>query len=306
MTPLFCHTAEIAAVSPLRALARLAAGGVCVRNVQKLSPSRLKICVKSKDMKKVFAILRGTCYTIEKAAPARLSRPLSALLRRPGLIAGAALFAAAACLSNALVLRIDVRGGGAYMRGLVLEALDGAGVRVFAPCGEERAEAARGALLALPGVVFAALERRGSCLVVTVEREEEAPAPAYARELAAPAAGVVEELAVLRGTALVREGDAVEAGQALVAGWFESEGQRVQTFACARCSLLCTRTFTAEAAAGEEGARRALAWARLRAGGEVVSEEVAAAPKGDGTAVYTVTLTVRVRCSVNLGEDTKG
>lgn len=301
MTPLFCSVLEIGGVSPLRALDRLAKGGVPVYDVQKVSPTCLKIRIKSKDRKKIFAIFRGSCYTVKKERAARLSRLPAAVRRRPGFAAGLVLFLLLAAACNRFVLRIDVQGSGAYLRDRAVQLLADAGVRAFAPYGEENAEAARSALLTLPGVVFASVEKNGCCVTVTLEQIEDAPAPAYERSLYSPAAGVVETLTVLRGTALVAEGDAVGTGQELVGGWFETEGgERRETFASARCSLLCTRVYEyAFAERSEESERRALAAARLSSGGEAVAQKISARGSG-GETIYTVELTVRVRCSVNL------
>lgn len=301
MTPLFCSWLEIGTVSPLRVLDRLAKEGIAVYGVRKCSPVRLKIRVKSKELQKIFAILQGSCYTVKKAEESFARRLLRRALSRPGFAAGLALFFVLAAASNFFVLRVDFVGSGARYRERAAELLAMSGIRLFAPYAEEAAETARGALMTLPGIVFASVEKRGSSVTVTLEEEAEAPEPSYARSLFAPAAGEVEELVVLRGTALVGVGDAVAAGQELVAGRFETEAGGGETFAVARCTLVCTHTYALQSAEqSEQASRRALAIARLRAGGEPVREEISVRAEGDAF-VYTVTLAVRVRCAVNMG-----
>ena len=300
MTPLFCEDLIISASSPVRALDKLAANGITAYSARRIAPGKLKIRVKCKETAKIFAIFRGSCYTVTKAGPARLAKLRARALRRPGILAGLAAFVLAAYCVNIPVLRIDVTGSARYEEE-AYAVLAESGVRTFALCGEEEREAARRALLALPGVVFASVEKEGCVVTAVIEESEETPLPERERDLVCPRAGVLEELAVLRGTALVSEGDAVGAGQTLVAGYFlTEEGERRETFAVARASILCT--FSAEyfsAERSDAAAADAVAAAHLAAGGELVSSEVSVRAEGDGY-IYGAAVTVRLRISVNL------
>ena len=248
--------------------------------------------------------LAETATALDLDLDAVLSQNLAKLraraLRRPGILAGLAAFVLAAYCVNIPVLRIDVAGSARYEEE-AYAVLAESGVRTFALCGEEEREAARRALLALPGVVFASVEKAGCVVTAVIEESEETPLPERERELSSPRAGKVEELAVLRGTALVSEGDAVAAGQTLVAGYFlTEEGERRETFAVARASILCT--FSAEyfsAERSDAAAADAVAAAHLAAGGELVSSEVSVRAEGDGY-IYGAAVTVRLRISVNL------
>ena len=91
MTPLFCSVLEIGGVSPLRALDRLAKGGVPVYDVQKIGPTCLKFRAKSKESEKIFAIFRGSCYTVTKIGAAGFKRLADAVRLRWGMAVGAAL-----------------------------------------------------------------------------------------------------------------------------------------------------------------------------------------------------------------------
>ena len=197
-------------------------------------------------------------------------------------------------------MRIEVEGSAARNAARVREVLQEAGIAPFTFYREEEGEAARTALLALPGVVFASVEKSGCVLTVTVEESAEPPAPVRKQSLVASRAGVVEELTVLRGTAEVCVGEAVSAGQTLVGGYFVQGEERHETFAIARCALLCPFQGEYAFAAESEAAREsALAQALLAAGGEPVAQEISVRAEGEG-AVYAVRLTVRVRLSVGL------
>lgn len=301
MTPLFCEEWKVEAVAPFRALDKLARRGVCVYDVQKISPVCLKFRAKSKESKKIFAIFRGSCYTVTKCGSVRLKRLTDALLRRPGAVAGALLFFALGFASNFFVLDIRVEGSGARYAERAVQILRENGLYLFAPFGQDKAAGAGAQLLSLPGIVFADVEKSGCVVTVTLEESEETPVPAQKRALKASAAGVVEELTVLRGIPLVRAGDTVEEGQTLVGGFFETEsGERKETFAVARASIL--HSYTGEFESGEKSEAalaRAVASAGAIAGGEPVDHVSSVRQEGE-RFIYTVTVRVRVVCSVNL------
>ena len=300
MRPPFCCEVEIGGVMPLSALERLARAGIRTYCVRKVSVCRLKLYFRAKEMQKVFAILRGSCYTVTNKGSVGCKRLADALLARPGLWIGALLLAAALWAGGAAVLRIEIEGSAARNAARVREVLQEAGIAPFTFYREEEGEAARTALLALPGVVFASVEKSGCVLTVTVEESAEPPAPVRKQSLVAPRAGVVEELTVLRGTAEVCVGEAVSAGQTLVGGYFVQGEERHETFAIARCALLCSFQGEYAFAAESEAAREsALAQALLAAGGELTAQEISVRAEGEGV-VYAVRLTVRVRLSAGL------
>lgn len=294
---------QIAGVSPLHALEQLARAGIRVRNVQKLSATRLNFCVKCKETEKIFAIFARSCYTVTRIENIGLTRAAAFLRRRPAFIAGALLALSLAAAGDAFVLRVRVGGSASRFSARAEAILAEEGLHPFALYSEAAAERAEAALLGLPGVAFASVGKAGCVLTVTLEEETSLPPPAAAADLVAPRAGVVETLTVLRGTPLAAEGEAVAAGQALAGAFFLTEsGERRQTPAVARASLLCSYTEEFVGAADGESFRiQSIAAARLRAGGELVASHCTVREEG-GAYVCTVTLTVRVRASVNLGE----
>lgn len=301
MTPLFCDAIEIVGISPQRALDKLARAGIEVYDVRKTGAASLNLRVKCKETEKIFAIFSGSCYTVTKKGQLRLKRLAGRAVKRVGAVAGALLVLLCAMAGNAFVLRVEVEGSGARYDERAREILAEEGVKTFRLYDEESAENARVRMLALPGIVFAELEKSGCVLTVTLEESEEISPPARETVLVAPASGVVEELTVLRGTALVAEGDTVVAGQTLADGFFLTEdGERRETFAIARCSILCEYTQSVREDSNDEDAREdAIAAAHMNAGGELVESEATAHADGDGF-IFEVRLCVRIRASVNM------
>ena len=110
MTPLFGVRMELAGAAPLRALEKLAAAGIRVRDVRKAGPARLNFCVKSKETEKIFAIFARSCYTVTRKESVGLTRAAAFLRRRPGILAGALAALALAAAGDLFVLRVRVVG----------------------------------------------------------------------------------------------------------------------------------------------------------------------------------------------------
>lgn len=196
-----------------RAVDKLARGGVLVLRAEMLQKNAVRIRVDWKDGKKVFAILRGSCYNIAKVRSVGRMRVLRSLMGRAGLIVGAAVFLLTVIFFQGRVLRISVVGSGAYYREEILSLLAENGTQILSEAPEDRSAIAS-RVLALPRVSFCSVSHGGGVLTVRVEVEDEAE-PLAAGAMIAPRAGVVESLTVIRGRACVAVGDEVSAGTVL-------------------------------------------------------------------------------------------
>ena len=189
MKPLFLDEYELTASMPLRALEKLGDGGVSVYDVQKIAPGKLKFRAKSKESEKIFAILRGSCYTVNKCGSAGLKRRLQKLVKRPGAIAAALLVCLLAAAANLFVLRVEVDGSVRYAS-QTQEILREEGLYLFSAYSEQTAERVRARLMRLSGVAFVTLEKEGCVLRVTFQESEETPVPQRETQLTAPCDGV--------------------------------------------------------------------------------------------------------------------
>lgn len=305
MKPLFLTVIEIETLTPPRALTRLAREGIAVYDAEKTGVGKVRLRVKSKDLRKIFAIFSRSCYTVNIIGPARLSKAAEFVRKRAALVAAAAVCAALVAASNLFVLRVRFIGSGSHYADEAMPLLAEAGVRVFAPFSRENADKAERAVSSLPSVSFCSVEKEGFCVTVTVEVSAELPVKEMDREFICPADGIVESLTVIRGTALAGEGDAVAKGQTLVTGRVAvGEGENAAyrgTYPVAFLSLL--RSFEYEYACAEAGPseeERALAGAMLRAEGEIVNVAVTLLQDGTGY-IYRVAVGYRQTYSVGCG-----
>lgn len=207
-------TAESLSVSLLPD--KLARAGIELYSVRSAAKNTLTFEVKAKDREKVFAILRGSCYNIKKTRSRGLGLFCKKLRQSAGSLLGAALFLLLVWGAESRVLKIEVVGSGAYYGEEVRRVLNEEGISLFGPLPKNTSSAAA-KILSFPRVDYCALQAEGGVVTVEVEVGEEA-ARKEAVSLLAPETGRVEELVVLRGRALVSEGEEVTKGSPVAEG----------------------------------------------------------------------------------------
>lgn len=195
---------------------KLKNAGVGVFRAQMTAKNRITFTVARKNAKKVFAILRSSCYNIVESRDRGLALLCKKLLSVSGLCLGLLLFAAAVRFAESRVLKVEVVGSGAYLEREVKEVLAENGVSFFSAV-PKRTEGMSAAILSFPRVSYCSLSHRGGVLTVEVrvndDRSTLLPEP-----LLSPVAGILTELVVVRGTPRASVGDSVEEGQILVEG----------------------------------------------------------------------------------------
>ncbi len=240
----------VESLSAARAVEKLSREGVAVLSARSPRKNVVILAVAGKDRQKAFAILRGSCYNIKNVRERGVLRLKKLLSASAGLIAGGALFFAAVCFFGTRVLRVEISGSGAYYEREVRAILKEAGVDRFSAYPSDTG-ALTAQILALPRVEFCAFRMEGGVLTVEIRAGEETerltPAP-----LRVPSDGTVEEIVAVRGTPLVKEGDAVRAGQIAVGDYalFGETKQRVAVIA----KVVVRAPVSREYAAGREEA----------------------------------------------------
>lgn len=241
---------KVTSLSAHRAADKLAQAGIPVYSAVKTGKNAVAIEVARKDSKKVFAILKGSCYNISEVRERGLALFYKKCLARAGLLIGAFLFVLLVLGFQSRVLSIEVVGSGAYYEREILETLSRGGVKpLSAP--PENCTAFTAEILALPRVTFCEIKCEGGVLTVEVRVSDEHSALAP-QPLCAPAAGRVEELVVLRGTPCVQVGDEVEKGQTVAEPFALYGEERRDVVVIARVRI--SYPVYAEYAGGEEEA----------------------------------------------------
>jgi len=242
---------EIESLNAWRAVEKLSRAQIEVLSARRTENNRLFVQVRHKDVKKVFAILRGSCYNIKKVRPRGLSRVLAMLMKSAGMLAGAAVFALCVVFAQTRILRVQVAGSGSYYAGEVKGILSRNGVKKFGALPKDSSPVTA-EILSLPRVSFCSMEKRGGVLTVTVEVTDE-NAVLESEPLISPVGGTVEELVVIRGTAAKEIGENVSAGDVLVTNESAIEGKIYPVIVIARARI--AYSFSGEYAGTEENAK---------------------------------------------------
>lgn len=268
-------------IQPERALNRLAKSGICLFRAKKLKKTQIVFSVRKKDLEKVFAIYPNICYnsigeSLFSAYAIRIAGAEGAykaflfVVRRAGLVLGAALFLAVNLVADGFVLNVERTGARVYARE-VTEILSRHGVKKFALYPKNRADEICAELLSLDGISYCSLKKTGVTVKVELRLGSFTSASLQTGDMTAKHTGVLISAAVLRGTLLKRTGESVSAGESVVGAYFlKEDGARVVSLAIARIVLRCEYKEEIAAPTSEE----ALAAALLAIDGDVLEKNV--------------------------------
>lgn len=261
--------------------------------------ARFFFSVKDKQTEKIFAIFAKPCYNVTVVQKSRKKRFLGACALRAGLIAGAALFTAVALFANTLVLKIEVEGSGSYLEPEVRSILVDEGARQYATLSSFNKSVATGRILALPQVTFCNIEKRGSVLIVDVRCDAEHYGTVSYEPLLSDANGKVVKIVAVCGTAEVKEGDEVRAGDVLIAPYTLAGERRLDCLAAgyAQIEVAGAYEYFAESES-EESLQNAYSTLLLEEG-ELLSRSHTVRPT-EGGVLYVIEFTVLRKLSINL------
>lgn len=294
---------EIEGIMPERALLRLKRAQIPVYDVEKKQKNRILLRVEKKDVEKVFAIYPNVCYNdsayhpyfVRKKGAEGLGFAFYKLAQRTGLIVGALLFMLTTLVFDGFIFGVDVVGATAYTRE-VCETLEENGVKTFAPYRSGKEDLISAKLLALDGVEFCSVKKTGARLRVELRLS---PFPSQKRENGAMLAlrsGTIENITVLRGSALKKAGDGVQRGEALVGDWILlQDGGQVRVQPIARVRISCVHEELVQAEDEETAFWNVYLGLQLKEGDDVLERRV---QRQDGG--YFVSLRYAVTETVNL------
>lgn len=262
--------------------------------------ARLRFSTNSEYTKKVFAIFAHPCYNVVVKKDSPKNRLKGFFGRRFGLVAGAALFVAAAIISGNSVLKIKVTGSGSYLSPQVLSIAYECGAKEYSLCKGLDKPLLQAKVLALPGVNFCSVQRQGAYLVIDVQAENENFATTEYKPLVSSVSGVVEEVVAICGTPEKAAGDNVMAGDTLIGAYaLDEEGQSSKCLAVGFARIASTVTLTVFFdCESEDNARNALSSASLYSD-EIVKRSYKVKPC-DGGVNYEVTFTYIKTESINI------
>ena len=282
---------KIRGLMPERALLRLRRAEIPLYDIHKTGKDEITFCVWKKDEERVFAVYPNACYDIGQYTPYTASalgavgvgKLFENAKKRVGIWIGAVLFLSITAFANDFVFGVEFVGSQVYARE-TYEALDEYGIRLGKKYNGKNADLVCAKLLALDGVEFCSLKKKGMKLYVDV-RTDAHTKPSFAQgQMQAKHAGELVSLTVLRGSPLKKAGERVQAGESLVGDWFSTEdGGQVRVEIIARARIACT--YEAKVAAADEESAFAAAYLQAGLTGEETLSSCGITKETDGYLV---------------------
>lgn len=233
------------------------------------------LTIESKDCKKLFAISSNMCYNMKKLKYKGRFAFLKLLFENIGLAIGGALFVIAVFLFDGVITGTDYKGDYAYFRNEIDGALNSYKFlgRTFY-YGNDNEEVAKKILSSSEDIAFASVKRKGHKIVIEVYKAKDEPVPINVKksEIKSPVKGVVRQLVVLSGTALIKVGDEVEEGQTLIDGSYTHNEKTGVTYALGEAEIITEKTYEYKGIGEDEAVKsRAVLLAKQEISGEIVS-----------------------------------
>jgi len=280
------------------ALNRLKKAEVAVFNCKK-EGAEFIFSIKSKDIKKVFAIFNNPCYNIKVKKHGLFRRILSFAALRVGLLVGAIAFVALAAVSNSFVLKIEVSGSGSYLEPEIRRIVLDEGAAEFKSFSAFNGATATGRILALPHVTYCNILKKGSVLIVDVQVDEEHYASQEKGSLLSDCDGVVKNIVAVCGTPAVYVGDAVKRGDALIYAHTVIGEEQQSCLAVGYVEIELYRTV--EYFADEDNEQNLKeAYASCLIENEQITERKHTVKPTEGGVIYVIEFTCLHKLSINL------
>lgn len=218
--PLCTHQFTLTGLNLERFLNLLSRQGVPVLSARRTGPRTLMCRCYSADVAAIRSLAQQKGWRMENLCPTGLSAAVQRIRRRPGLLIGSVLTLVLLLVLSRFVWRVEVHQAGAY-QAEIAAYLAGEGYGPGRLRSTVDASALESALTRrYPEVAWFHVYVRFGTLVVDVSQGVPMPdlPSAQPGDVVARRDGIIQRIAVFAGTAKVQAGDAVRAGQVLIAG----------------------------------------------------------------------------------------
>ena len=196
--------------------------GLALYNLKKSGDKSVCVSVLVQDCQKFFAITEILCYNIKKLKMHGKGYPLFLITRHVGVVLGVIVFSVLSFLFNDRLYRIDYDGSGYVCHSQVQEYLNERGIVKFSRFSDINLKALESEILSSnQRLSFVSCSKKGNVLKIylAISGDTVKTLDGDVSALYSKVSGVVENIKVYRGTALVKKGDAVSVGQLLVDGY---------------------------------------------------------------------------------------
>ena len=236
---------EVKGVNLSSLLNRARKEGILVKNVKFSKEKTLTLWVKVKDEKKFFAITKNLCYNVKRIRNCGKLLFLINLLNSPSIIMGAVIFTLLTIYFSGLILGFSFTGSGKRYSEEVVSLLSERGVKKGVFIFNENLESLSNEIIkSSDKFSFVSLKKKGNRLVVELVLSENKPyIKGEVKDLLSTESGVIEDIKVYRGTAMVSVGDSVEKGDLLILGQMQVKEKLLEVNALGIVTIKVSREF---------------------------------------------------------------
>lgn len=216
-------TLEVVSASCSEILTKLSDTGVLILDVAFIDALTMRFRILRVDFSSVKEVLKkydASCKVVKRGG---IYWSFCRLMHRPVLLAGIAILLFLVLYLPSRILFVTITGNQQISGETILETAEQCGIRFGASRRQIRSERVKNMLLEkIPDLQWAAVNTQGCLAVVTVREKmpvTEDHRPGQYSNIVASQDGVVTDMTVLNGTALVKPGQAVSKGQTLISGY---------------------------------------------------------------------------------------
>lgn len=202
--------------------------GIPLKSLKKLDSTTFVVKVKAKHYQNLVAILNQKCYNVveQKSSFSWLAKTF----KHTGILAGLVLGVLLNIFASFFVCKIELLGDENF-KPQILKALNQNGVCVSCLKSNLNFKTLKQNLYeSVDNLSLISFSLRGSTLLVHYTTRTANPAQDEEQtNIIAKNSGIVSSIVVTSGTALVKQGDLVQKGDVLIAGYTTQDGKAVQT-----------------------------------------------------------------------------
>lgn len=217
---------EISGLNIDRLLNTLAALGIVMSDVCRISHRVVTFTVTDKMLKKLISSVNSSFYTIRIISRHSLKNSLINFFKhRPGLLAGLIITIAIIIVFNMFVWDIKIQGNEHIKDHTVIQTLESLGIKKGKPISQiDRRQLAQSLSTQLDQASLVSVEIKGITLIINIKERITKPEQIEEKtsdEIISGYDCVITKIALLNGTPLVKVGDVVKKGEVLAAAYEE-------------------------------------------------------------------------------------
>ena len=191
--------------------------GIDVTDMEK-NGKTVRFKIRKKDMAKAIAILEQMCYNFKVGDTYGLTRLLAFIPARIGLTVGALCAAFAVNISYSYIWRVEIDGNDRISDAAIASVLESAGIKSGVKKSVVDGKSIAAVVNTLDGVADSSAEVIGTTLKIRVLESDDYTVHETSTTYVAKYDAIVTRIVMRHGTAAVKRGDIVKAGDILADG----------------------------------------------------------------------------------------